>query len=87
MRRQFRMICRFAKVDEWAMRVSRWHPPSLYLNANRLPGRPSHRWDDLLNMFVRDNLNYVFWQYAINDAFVNFPDQENIFVSYVQNIY
>ena len=33
MRRQFRIICRFAKVDEWAMRVFRWHPPSSYLNV------------------------------------------------------
>ena len=86
MRRQFRMVCRFSQINEWAMRVSRWHPPSFYMSAHRNRGRPSHRWDNLLNDFVGTVFNHSNWQDAIEDMHVDFPTHENNCVSYVQTI-
>ena len=81
LRRQFRMVCRFAKrPDEWAMRVSHWKPRETNEDTYRKRGRPATRWDDRLNEFARWMWDAVDWQTAC--VFPDFPEQENEFVQF-----
>ena len=81
LRRQFRMVCRFAKRPyEWAMRVSHWKPKETNEDAYRSRGRPATRWDDRLNEFARWMWDTVDWQTAF--VFSDFPEQENEFVQF-----
>ena len=81
LRRQFRMACRLSqRIDEWAMRVSRWNPPVTHISARRLRGRPATRWDDRLNIFAYAQLGSQSWQEACTNF--NFPFYEGSYIQF-----
>ena len=79
LRRQFRMVCRLShRRDEWAMRVSRWSPILTNADACRARGRPTTRWDDRLNAFVRSQLDSQSWYEACTNPI--FPSYEESYL-------